>query len=120
MAHNNLGSLLFAGHRLDEARDHFERAVAANRSNAEAQNNLGAVLLTLGRGPAARGFLEQAIALRPIYPEAHFNLARLDALEDRRDEAVREAAIADGQAAAAGKTALAGQIRDLVRDLQKR
>lgn len=119
-AHNNLGSLLFAGHRLDAARDHFERAVATNRSNAEAQNNLGAVLLALGRGPAARGFLEQAIALRPIYPEAHFNLARLDALEDRRDEALREAAIADGQAAAAGKTALAGQIRDLVRDLQKR
>ena len=120
LAHNNLGSLLFAGHHLDEARDHFERAVAANRSNAEAQNNLGAVLLALGRGPAARGFLEQAIALRPIYPEAHFNLARLDALEDRRDEAVREAAIADGQAAAAGKSALAGQIRDLARALQKR
>jgi Flp pilus assembly protein TadD len=50
VAHNNLGSLLFAEHRLDEARAHFERAIAAGPANAEAHNNLGAVLLALGRG----------------------------------------------------------------------
>ena len=120
VAHNNLGSLLFAEHRLEEARAHFERAVAASPSNAEAQNNLGAVLLALGRGPAARASLERAIALRSIYPEAHFNLARLGALEGRRDDALREAAVAEAQAAAAGKTTLAGQVRELLRDLQRR
>ena len=99
---------------------HFERAVAANPSNAEAQNNVGAVLIALGQGAAARAALERAIALRPTYPEANFNLARVDAVEARRDDALREAAIALTQAAAAGKSALAGQIRELVRDLQRR
>jgi Flp pilus assembly protein TadD len=120
LAHNNLGSLRFAEQRIDEARAHFERAVATNPSNTEAQNNLGAVLLVLGQGTAARAPLERAIALRPVYPEAHFNLARLAALEDRPDEAVREAAIAETQAAAAGKTALVAQIRDLLRGLPHR
>jgi Flp pilus assembly protein TadD len=120
LAHNNLGSLLFAEHRIDEARAHFERAVATNPSNAEAQNNLGAVLLVSGQGPAARAPLERAVALRPVYPEAHFNLARLAALEDRRDEALREVAIAEAQAGAAGKTALVGQIRELLRGLPRR
>ena len=120
LAHNNLGSLLFADQRVDEARAHFERAVETNPSNAEAQNNLGAVLLARGQRPAARGALQQAIALRPVYPEAHFNLARIAALDDRRDEALQEAAIAEAQAAAAGKIALVGQIRDLVRELRQR
>ena len=105
-------------HRLDEARAHFERAVAANASNAEAQNNLGAVLLAQGR-PIARASVERAVALRPVYPEAHFNLARIDLLDDRRDEALREATIAETQAAAAGKTALVGQIRDLLREIRR-
>ena len=118
-AHNNLGSLLFAARRLDEARDHFEHAVAASPANAEAQNNLGAVLLALGRGVTARAPLERAIALRPIYPEAHFNLARLEALDGRRDEALRETAVADAQAVAAGKTALVEQVRELVRGLRR-
>jgi tetratricopeptide (TPR) repeat protein/mono/diheme cytochrome c family protein len=118
-AHNNLGSLLFAEHRLDEAQEHFERAVATNPDNAEAQNNLGAVSLALGRGSAARASIEHAIALRPTYPEAHFNLARLGALENRRDEALREAAVAEAQAMAAGKTALADQVRELVRALRR-
>jgi tetratricopeptide (TPR) repeat protein len=118
-AHNNLGSLLFSAQRLEEAREHFERAVAAGPANAEAQNNLGAVLLALGRGSAARASLERAIALRSTYPEAHFNLARVGALENRRDEALREAAIAEAQAIAAGKAALADQVRELVRELRR-
>ena len=119
-AHNNLGSLLLAERRTGEARGHFEKAVASNPSNAEAQNNLGAALLASGARPQARAALERALALRPIYPEAHFNLARVAALDDRREEALREAAIADSQAAAAGKTALSVQIRELTRDLQRR
>ncbi len=119
VAHNNLGSLLFAEQRIDEARAHFERAVAANPSNAEAQNNLGAVLLASGQGPAARAALQRAVALRPTYPEAHFNLARIAVLDDRRDDALREAAVAEAQAMAAGKTDLVEQIRALVRGLRR-
>jgi Flp pilus assembly protein TadD len=119
VAHNNLGSLLFASRRVDEARVHFERAVAGDPANAEAQNNLGAASLALGHGPAARAALERAIALRPDYPEAHFNLARLAALEDRHEDAVREAATAESQAAAAGKAALLSQVRELLSDLRR-
>ena len=120
LAHNNLGSLLFAQQRIDEARAHFERAVTANPSNAEAQNNLGAALLARGEGPAARAALQRAVSLRPTYPEAHFNLARIAALDDRRDEALREAAVAEAQAIAAEKVALVEQIRALVRELRPR
>ena len=119
-AHNNLGSLLLAERRTSEARGHFERAVAVNPANAEAHNNLGAVLLASGLLPASRAALERAIALRPIYPEAHFNLARVAALDGRRDEALREIAVAEAQAAAAGKSALQAQIRELARELQRR
>ncbi len=119
VAHNNLGSLLLAQQQIDEARAHFERAVAANPSNAEAQNNLGAVLLVRGQGPAARAALQRAVALRPTYPEAHFNLARIAGLDDRRDDALQEAAVAEAQAMAAGKTDLVEQIRALVRGLRR-
>jgi tetratricopeptide (TPR) repeat protein/mono/diheme cytochrome c family protein len=120
LAHNNLGSLRLAEGRVDEARRHYERAVAAGANNAEAHNNLGAVLLALGQGAAARASLERAIALRPVYPEAHFNLARVCAIDDRRQDAIREATIAESQAAVAGKTALVDQIRGLLRDVQRR
>jgi tetratricopeptide (TPR) repeat protein len=119
MAHNNLGSLLFSQRRLDEAREHFERAVATSPANAEAQNNMGAILLALDRAAAARAFLERAVALRPIYPEAHFNLARVAARENRVDDALREAVLAETQAIAVGKSALAGQARALARDLRR-
>src|SRR3954467_4333269 len=119
-AHNNLGSLLLTARRLDEARAEFEHAVAADPANTEAQNNLGAALLASGSRPAARAALDRAIALRPEYAEAHFNLARLDALEGRRDEALSEAAIAEGQAVAAGKMALRDQIQELRRELRRR
>ena len=119
-AHNNLGSLLLRGRRLDAARAEFERAVAADPANTEAQNNLGAALLASGSGPTARAALDRAIALRPDYAEAHFNLARLDALEGRRDEALSEAAIAEAQAVAAGKTALRDQVQELRRELRRR
>ncbi|MCU1385482.1 MAG: hypothetical protein JWL71_4179 [Acidobacteria bacterium] len=60
------------------------------------------------------------IARRSIYPAAPLTLARLDALERRRKEALQHAAAAEGQAPAAGKNALAAQIRELVRELHPR
>lgn len=80
---------------------------------------MGAILLVLDRAAAARAFLERAVALRPIYPEAHFNLARVSARQDRGNDALREAALAEAQAVAEGKSALAGQARALARDLRR-
>ena len=119
-AHNNLGSLLLSGGRLDEARHEFERAVESSTDNAEAHNNLGAVLLALGDAAASLPHLQRAVVLRSTYPEAHFNLARVYAATHRWEAAIREAAVAESQAAAAGKPTLVGQIRELRDHIQPR
>jgi len=119
-AHNNLGSLLLSGGRLDEARHEFERAVESSTDNAEAHNNLGAVLLALGDAAASLPHLQRAVVLRSTYPEAHFNLARVYAATHRWEAAIREAAVAESQAATAGKPTLVGQIRELRDHIQRR
>ena len=119
-AHNNLGSLLLSGGRLHEARHEFERAVESSTDNAEAHNNLGAVLLALGDAAASLPHLQRAVVLRSTYPEAHFNLARAYAATHRWEAAIREAAVAESQAATAGKPTLVGQIRELRDHIQRR
>ena len=118
-AHNNLGSLLLSAGRLDDARRAFERAVESATDNVEAVNNLGAVLLALGDAAAALPHLTRATELRPTYPEAHFNLARAFASTRQPEAALREAAVAESQASAAGKAALVGQIRELLAHLPR-
>jgi len=116
---NNLGNLRLAAGRLGEARQAYERAVRHGPSNAEAHNNLGAVLI-VGEPARAIALLHRAIVLRPVYPEAHFNLTRALASAGRIEDALRTAAIAEQQAAAADKTALLEQIRELRRSLDRR
>ena len=107
--------MLLAAGRVPDARDHYQRAVAAGPDNAEAHNNLGGVLVALGEIDEAIRLLQRALELRPVYAEAHFNLARAFAAAGRRDEATHAAAIAKKEATAAEKTRLAGQIDDLLR-----
>lgn len=120
VAQNNLGNMRLAEGRVEEARRHYERAVESGPANAEAQNNLGAVLVGLGNAAEALVHLELAVQLRPAYPEAHFNRARAFAFLRRFDEAIGAATIADGQAAAAGKTALRAQIGEQLRLYRER
>jgi Flp pilus assembly protein TadD/mono/diheme cytochrome c family protein len=115
IAHNNLGSLRVVEGRVDEARAHYERAVASGPANAEARNNLGAVLLAYGDPAGSIAQLQEALRLRPGYTEAHFNLARAYASAGRFAEAVAEAEIAEAEAMAAGKSALAAQVREQLR-----
>ena len=115
LAHNNLGNIRLAAGRLDEARREYERAVETGRTNAEAHNNLGAVLLASGDPRAAVAYLEQAVRLQSNYPQAQFNLARAYAAVGRAADADRAAALAEAQAAAAGKDDLVAQIRGLRR-----
>jgi tetratricopeptide (TPR) repeat protein/mono/diheme cytochrome c family protein len=111
-AHNNLGSLLVSQGRIADARAHYERAVATGPANAEARNNLGAVLVAFSEFDAAIPYLREAIRLRNQYPEAHYNLARALAGNNKWAEAIDEAVIAEQQASAMGKAALAAQVRD--------
>ena len=76
----NLAVALQAEGRLDEATDHYRRAIALRREYAPAYNNLGTALRAKGRLDEAIATYQQALGLRPEYPEAHYNLA--NALND--------------------------------------
>lgn len=87
-AHNNLGVLLQAESRLDEAARRFERALALNPGYAEAHNNLGTVLQTGGRLDEAVLQFEQAVAANPAYLDALNNLAMALFALDRFEAAI--------------------------------
>jgi Flp pilus assembly protein TadD/mono/diheme cytochrome c family protein len=87
-AHTNLGSVLRAEGKLEEAVTHFRAAVAANPAAAPALNNLGGALLELGRAEEALAPLRAAVRQRPDYPSARYNLALALAALHREREAV--------------------------------
>lgn len=87
-AHTNLGSVLRAEGKLEEAVEHFRAAVAANPAAAPALNNLGGVLLELGRPEEALAPLREAVRLRPEYASARYNLALALAALHREREAI--------------------------------
>ena len=80
-AHNNLGNVLAAEGRIEEAVDHFHAALDIQPRFAEAHNNLGMTFMTLGRTDEALDHFEQALQANPEYCEALNNwglvLARL-------------------------------------------
>jgi tetratricopeptide (TPR) repeat protein len=76
----NLAVALQAEGRLDEATDHYRRAIALRPEYAPAYNNLGTALRAKGRLDEAIATYQQALGLRPEYAEAHYNLA--NALSD--------------------------------------
>jgi tetratricopeptide (TPR) repeat protein len=71
----NLGSALQADGRLDEAIDHYHRAIAFAPGFPPAYNNLATTLRAKGQFADAIATYEQALRLRPEYPEAQYNLA---------------------------------------------
>jgi len=77
---NNLAVALQAEGRLDEATDHYQRAISLQPDYAPAYNNLATALRAKGRLDEAIATYQRALALRPEYPEAHYNLA--NALSD--------------------------------------
>ena len=85
---HNLGAALQSENRLDEAIEHYRRAVAIRADYAPAYTNMGAALRTKGETAAAITSYERALALRPDYPEAHYNLANALLDAGKPDEAV--------------------------------
>jgi tetratricopeptide (TPR) repeat protein len=71
----NLGVALQGDGRLDEATEHYHRAIALSANYAPAYNNLATALRAKGLLRDAVATYERAIGLRPEYPEAHYNLA---------------------------------------------
>ena len=62
--------LAYRAGRIDEARDRFAAAVAADPGDPAAQYGLGLALAKLGRWEDAQPPLEKAISLRPDFASA--------------------------------------------------
>jgi len=72
--HNNIAEAFKALGSLDEARLHYEKAIALKKDYFEAYNNLGVALQENGHVIDALPYYEKALALNPRYAEAHNNL----------------------------------------------
>ena len=84
----NLGVALQAAGRLDEATDHYHRAIALAPDYPPAYNNLATALRAKGRFAEAVATYQQALRLRPEYPEAQYNLANALLDDGKPGEAV--------------------------------
>lgn len=85
----NLGFLLQAEGRPDEARPAFERALACDPAMDRAWYGLGLVHLDAGRLEEATHAFTECTRLQPMAPPAWYQLARLAAERGQADEARR-------------------------------
>ena len=88
MAHNNLGLLLENQGRIEEAMEHYHKAIQINPNYFEALNNLGVALAAKGRFDEAIENYRKAIQINPNYSEALNNLGVALAAKGRFDEAI--------------------------------
>jgi len=75
LLHNNLGILLAAQKKFDEAIAHFRRALQSNPRDAKAHNNIAMALKSQGRLNQAIGHFAEAVRIEPDFALAHCNLA---------------------------------------------
>jgi predicted TPR repeat methyltransferase len=87
--HHNLGSILSAQGKLDEAIRHYRRALQIWPSYAQAYNNLGNMLSAQGKLDEATRHYRRALEIRPDSVEVHNNLGSVLAMQGKLDEAIR-------------------------------
>ena len=88
-AHYNLGAILQASDRHEEALEHYQKAVALKPDDFAAHNNLGNALVALNRHGDAIAHYQKALALQPNQPGTHMNLGNALQAAGRNEEAVR-------------------------------
>jgi tetratricopeptide (TPR) repeat protein len=88
------GLSLRLGGRREEAVAQLRKVVRANPDMRDAWEMLGVTLTELGRHKDAIDALDRTIALDPTGPEPHLALARMLALDGKRDAALHHAEIA--------------------------
>lgn len=87
-AHNNLGTALQAGGDLEDAIEHYRRAIELLPVYAEAHLNLGQALTAQGNRSSAIEHYQRGLEFKPEDAEAHNNLASLLASQGRSREAI--------------------------------
>jgi len=86
---NNLGNAYTGVNRLDEARQHYVRALALRGDYAEAHSNLAFVLRELGDYEAAANAGQRAIECNPRLANAYINLAEVEAARSQPAQALQ-------------------------------
>jgi arylsulfatase A-like enzyme/tetratricopeptide (TPR) repeat protein len=89
-------ALRLGGQRV-AAVDQFRRVLKANPEMRDGWEMLGATLVELDRKKEATEAFDRAIALDPTSPEPHLALARILALDGRRDTALKHLELAAGR-----------------------
>ena len=74
--------------KLEEAIDHFQKALQLKPDIAEAHNNLGVVLAKIGKLDEAVEHYQEALQIRPDYAEARINLGNALRTLGKLDEAI--------------------------------
>ena len=88
MAHNNLGLFLRNQGRIDEAMEHYRKAIQIKPNYSDALNNLGLALAAKGQFNEAIENLRKAIQISPNDPEALDNLGTALAIKGQFNEAI--------------------------------
>jgi tetratricopeptide (TPR) repeat protein len=88
LAHVDMGVTLTAQGRLDEAIEHFQKALKIHPNNPECHNNFGVALRRKGRVDEAIVHFQKALEIRPDYPECHNNLGVALRRKGQVDEAI--------------------------------
>jgi Tfp pilus assembly protein PilF len=88
LAHNNLGTILSARGRTNDAVAQYQMALQIKPDYAQAHYNLGLALAGCGRFDEAIACYRKAVEIQPNYVEAHYNLALDLAGHERFDEAI--------------------------------
>ncbi len=87
---HDLGRLLLADGRPEEALPHLQKAAGAPRATAGAELDLGRALEALGRADEAEIAYRRAIRLSPDLAGAHYALGKLLQRQGKKAEAERE------------------------------
>jgi len=88
MAHSNLGTLLAAQGKFDEAIKHCSEALRINPTHAWIHGALGNALAGQGRVNEAISHFYEAVKLKPDFPEAHNDLGLALKKKGRLEEAI--------------------------------
>lgn len=74
-AENNLGAFLLKNGKLDEAQNHFEKALHIQPRSSSAHHNLAMLLAQKGDFDGAIAHFQEALKFQPAFWQAHGNLA---------------------------------------------
>jgi tetratricopeptide (TPR) repeat protein len=88
LAHMDLGLTLTLQGRLDEAIEHFQKALETHPGYPEDHNNLGVALLRKGQVDEAVVHFQKALEIRPDYAEFHNDLGIALVQKGQVDEAM--------------------------------